>query len=601
MNILMALSQLEVTGAEVYAVNLSDELIRRGNNVYIVSDTLTKPTKAEYSKIEFNKRKLFQRINHIKKMLKIIKEKDIHVVHAHSRASSWSSMIACKIAGIPLVTTTHGKQPVHFSRKLIKGFGDFSFAVCENVFEQMSKELGFSENKIKVLRNPVDCNVYNFRKEAPKYDKIDISIIGRLSGPKGDVTYKLLEKLSEKESYNVKVIGGKDIPERFKKFEDKINFMGYIDNVPEEILKTNIVIGAGRVAIEAILSGVPVIAVGESSYIGNINSSNIEECLNSNFGDIGKINSDDEVDVDFIHEDIKKCMAMKKQEFNALREIAIDNFSFEKVVDEIEKVYSKQYVLKTKYEIPVIMYHRVIEDKEENKGVHGTYITIENFKKHMKYLKDNGYKTITFEDLKNNKYKHRFDRGNKWVMLTFDDGYKDNYRNAFPILKNYNFKAVIYLIGLLKYNKWDVDVKENPERKFSLMCDEEILEMQNYGIEFGGHTMTHPRLSQISKEEALKEIKESQEILEKKLGKKMLCFAYPYGDRDKGVKEIVKELGYEFAVATDSGDVTFDDDLYNIRRIGIFPTNGLRSFKRKVSGRYNFIKIKREKKANGGR
>ena len=75
MNILMALSQLEVTGAEVYAVNLSDELIRRGNNVYIVSDTLTKPTKAEYSKIEFNKRKLFQRINHIKKMLKIIKEK----------------------------------------------------------------------------------------------------------------------------------------------------------------------------------------------------------------------------------------------------------------------------------------------------------------------------------------------------------------------------------------------------------------------------------------------------------------------------------------------------------------------------------------------
>lgn len=601
MNILMALSQLEVTGAEVYAVNLSDELIRRGNNVYIVSDTLTKPTKAEYSKIEFNKRKLFQRINHIKKMLKIIKEKDIHVVHAHSRASSWSSMIACKIAGIPLITTTHGKQPVHFSRKLIKGFGDFSFAVCENVFEQMSKELGFSENKIKVLRNPVDCNVYNFRKEAPKYDKIDISIIGRLSGPKGDVTYKLLEKLSEKESYNVKVIGGKDIPERFKKFEDKINFMGYIDNVPEEILKTNIVIGAGRVAIEAILSGVPVIAVGESSYIGNINSSNIGECLSSNFGDIGKINSDDEVDVDFIHEDIEKCMAMKKQEFNALREIAIDNFSFEKVVDEIEKAYSKQYVLKTKYEMPVIMYHRVIEDKEENKGVHGTYITIENFKKHMKYLKDNGYKTITFEDLKNNKYKHRFDRGNKWVMLTFDDGYKDNYRNAFPILKNYNFKAVIYLIGLLKYNKWDVDVKENPERKFSLMSDEEISEMQNYGIEFGGHTMTHPRLSQISKEEALKEIKESQEILEKKLGKKMLCFAYPYGDRDKGVKEIVKELGYEFAVATDSGDVTFDDDLYNIRRIGIFPTNGLRSFKRKVSGRYNFIKIKREKKANGGR
>lgn len=45
MNILMALSQLEVTGAEVYAVNLANELIKRGNNVYIVSDTLTKKQK----------------------------------------------------------------------------------------------------------------------------------------------------------------------------------------------------------------------------------------------------------------------------------------------------------------------------------------------------------------------------------------------------------------------------------------------------------------------------------------------------------------------------------------------------------------------------
>ena len=72
MNILMALSQLEVTGAEVYAVNLANELIKRGNNVYIVSDTLTKETEAEYFKIEFNKRKLSQRIKHIKELLRII-------------------------------------------------------------------------------------------------------------------------------------------------------------------------------------------------------------------------------------------------------------------------------------------------------------------------------------------------------------------------------------------------------------------------------------------------------------------------------------------------------------------------------------------------
>lgn len=601
MNILMALSQLEVTGAEVYAVNLADELIRRGNNVYIVSDTLTKPTKAEYFKIEFNKRRLSQRFAHIKELVRLIKEKDIHVVHAHSRASSWSCMIACKLAGIPLVTTTHGKQPVHFSRKLIKGFGDYSFAVCENVYKQMSEELGFSKNKIEVLRNPVDCNEYSFRDKELEKEQPVISIIGRLSGPKGDVTYKLLTELVKEKNYIIRVIGGKDVPERFEKFKERVNFMGYINNVSEEILNSNVVIGAGRVAVEGVLSGVPVIAVGESSYLGVISQDNIAKNLESNFGDIGEINSTDDVCVKDVNLDITRAIKKTKEELLALREIIVDNFSFDKVVDKIEKVYSKQYVLKKRYEMPVIMYHRVIEDRDEEKGVHGTYITVKKFEEHMKYLKKKGYTTVTFEDLKNNNYKHRFDRGNKWVVITFDDGYKDNYTHAFPILKKYNFKGVIYLLGTLKYNKWDVDNPDNPEKKFPLMDDEEILEMQEYGIEFGGHTMTHSRMSQIPKDVAYSEILESKKILEKKLNKKMLCFAYPYGDRDDGVKTFVKQLGYEFAVATDSGDVSFEDDLYNIRRIGIFPTNGLRSFRRKVSGKYNFIKIRREQKSVGGK
>ena len=70
----MALSQLEITGAEVYATTIADELIARGNKVFIVSDTLTVPTKAEYIKLEFNKRSLGKRINHVKTLYKFIKD-----------------------------------------------------------------------------------------------------------------------------------------------------------------------------------------------------------------------------------------------------------------------------------------------------------------------------------------------------------------------------------------------------------------------------------------------------------------------------------------------------------------------------------------------
>lgn len=166
MNILMALSQLEITGAEVYATTIADELIERGNKVYIVSDTLTTPTKAEYIKLEFNKRSLLKRIEHIKFLYNFLKEKDIQIVHAHSRASSWSCQVACKLAGIPLITTTHGRQPIHFSRKLIKAFGDYSIAVCENIKKHMVNDIGFSENKVSVILNPVNYKKLDLEKKS---------------------------------------------------------------------------------------------------------------------------------------------------------------------------------------------------------------------------------------------------------------------------------------------------------------------------------------------------------------------------------------------------------------------------------------------------
>lgn len=594
MNILMALSQLEVTGAEVYGVTLSNELIKRGNSVTIVSDTLTKKCDAEYIKIEFNKRGLAQRINQVQTLLKIIKEKDIQVVHAHSRASSWSCEIACKIAGIPLVTTTHGRQPVHLSRKIFKAFGDITLTVCENIQKHLIQELGVKREKTKVLRNPIDTEKYPFVYSDSKKEEKIVSIIGRLSGPKGETAFNALEILSTLPNTKTQIIGGKEIPEKFNKFlnRDNIEFLGYVDDIPEKIKNSDLVIGAGRVGVEAILSGKPLIAIGEAQYIGLVNEKNISLALESNFGDINFENKSI-FQWDNLKKDITRAFSLSKKELFNLREAIKTEFDLNEIVKKIEKLYAKSYVLKKRYEIPVIMYHRVIRDKNEG-GVHGIYVTESEFEKHLKYLKDKGYETITFEDLLDNQYKNRFGSGKKQIILTFDDGYTDNYNYAFPLLKKYGFKCVIYLLSHLDYNRWDVEVKENPENRFELMNLDMIKEMEEYGIEFGGHTKTHPKLATLSLENACEEIFESKKVLEEKLGHPLISFAYPYGNLNEDVKKIVKKAGYSFAVATDSGDISFSQDLFQIRRIGIFSTNSFLTFKRKVSGKYNFIKIKRE-------
>ncbi len=594
MNILMALSQLEITGAEVYATTIADELIERGNKVYIVSDTLTTPTKAEYIKLEFNKRSLLKRIEHIKFLYKFIKEKNIQIVHAHSRASSWSCQIACKLVGIPLITTTHGRQPIHFSRKLIKAFGDYSIAVCENIKKHMVNDIGFSENKVSVILNPVNYKKLDLEKKVN--DKKVISIVGRLSGPKGDVAYDLLEILSQDEllsKYKVRLIGGKELPERFLKFKEKdIEFIGYVPNIQEKIFESDIVIGAGRVAFEALLNKTSLIAVGETEYMGFINKENLDKSLASNFGDIGSMKYP-KIKKGILLNDVEKALKLSENEKEELKNIILKETNLKNIVDKIEKKYFSLYVNKKKYDIPVIMYHRVINNPE-NEGVYGTYIYEDMFKKHLQYLKDKNYTVITFKDLDKIGWRNRFEKDKKYIFITFDDGYKDNYELAFPILKEFGFKATIFLMGSSTYNEWDV--KAGGEKEFPLMSVEMIKEMQDYGIEFGAHTFNHPKLNTLSNEEIEYQIVDVKKPLEEKIGKEIITFAYPYGILNDYAKEMAKKAGYTFALATDSGSVCLSDDLYQIRRIAIFPNTNLFSFKRKVAGNYNFIKIKREER-----
>ena len=113
-----------------------------------------------------------------------------------------------------------------------------------------------------------------------------------------------------------------------------------------------------------------------------------------------------------------------------------------------------------KKEIPILMYHRII-DSEQEIGKNSIYLNVEEFVKQLQYLKNNNFRTITFKELSTLNKEDR--KKNKYVILTFDDGYRDNYDLVFPLLKKYNMKAVIYMVSHEKYNKWDI---ENGEKKF---------------------------------------------------------------------------------------------------------------------------------------
>lgn len=586
MNILMALSQLEVTGAEVYATTVGNELTRRGHQVFYVSDTLTKPTLGQVFKLRFNKRSILRRFWHVFYLVYLIKKHHIQLVHAHSRASGWSSYVACKLTGTPMITTVHGRQPVHASRKAFHALGFRAVAVCEDIASQIIDNLGVDPTIVQVLRNGIETDKFQ-PVPAPDNAKPVIAIIGRLSGPKGELCYRLLDEVLDLDACQVKVVSGSQVPERFVRFRDRVDFVGYVEDVPALMAQCDLVIGAGRVAMEALLCGRPAFAIGEAKAIGLVTGQNLDEALASNFGDIGP--RDLAIDFAALKTQIAPALASGSVS-DVIRQRIQAEYGLAGVVSGLESIYQDAVVETLRREMPVIMYHRFIEHESE-KGVHGTWMPIAMFEKHLRLLKWLGYETLTFRDLADKGFIHRLQYGKRYLMITADDGYQDNLTRMLPLLEKYGYKAVVYVVTGEGYNRWDVEQASNPDTRVDLMNGEQLKALVASGhVEIGGHTLSHPRLSTLSPEQQAHEIQENKRQLETLLGYPLLSFAYPYGDMDESAKVQAMAAGYRFAVATNSGPRAMHQDPFRIRRIAIFPRTDVFGLWRKIRGNYVFRK-----------
>ncbi|GAB4251727.1 MAG: hypothetical protein Kow0079_05920 [Vicingaceae bacterium] len=232
-----------------------------------------------------------------------------------------------------------------------------------------------------------------------------------------------------------------------------------------------------------------------------------------------------------------------------------------------------------KYLLPVLMYHRVVE-KRSDAGKHKIYVFKEQFEKQLQYLKYNGYEAITFNQLQ--QFNPQTDLSKK-IILTFDDGYIDNYEIALPLLEKYGFNAVLFLVTRLKTNTWGV---KDGEPEIPMMNDEQLKALIDYGIEIGGHTQHHMPINEIPENKALEEVTGCKNDIKERFGIDPISFAYPFGGIHQKAKEIVKNAGFKFGIATNTGPLNIWDDLMQIRRIDIGPRTSMGSFKHKVSGQY---------------
>lgn len=342
--------------------------------------------------------------------------------------------------------------------------------------------------------------------------------------------------------------------------------------------------------MEALLCGRPTLAIGEAKAIGLITPNNLDEALASNFGDIGPT----DLDIDFAALPAQVALGLTQGQCEATVQARIKaEYDLGAVVERLEQVYQDAWVDTHQREIPVLMYHRFIQSERE-KGVHGTWLPVAMLEKHLRLLRRQGFESLTFAQLADKGFIHRLQPGKRFVILTVDDGYRDNLRLLLPLLEKYDFRAVIYAVTGEDHNRWDVEAADNPDRPVPLMDTSELRQLIASGrIELGGHTLNHPRLSQLDATEQRHQIQENKTQLEAITGTPLLSFAYPYGDFNAMSKRLVAEAGYRFAVSTNAGPLAMHRDPYAIRRIGIFPRTDSFGLWRKVRGNYLFKKAKK--------
>lgn len=174
---------------------------------------------------------------------------------------------------------------------------------------------------------------------------------------------------------------------------------------------------------------------------------------------------------------------------------------------------------------PILLYHHIAQNGDDNRY----YVSPENFRAQMQYLRDLGCTSVTPSYLAS-VLMMGGDLPERPVVITFDDGNMDVYENAFPVMQEMGFVGAFYIVA-------------NRMGAGDFAGVDELTEMINAGWEVGSHSMSHVDLAS-NHTLVRQEILQSRLDLEEALDVPVKIIAYPFGLVDDYVFEKTVDYGY---------------------------------------------------------
>jgi peptidoglycan/xylan/chitin deacetylase (PgdA/CDA1 family) len=344
--------------------------------------------------------------------------------------------------------------------------------------------------------------------------------------------------------------------------------------------QSDIVVGGGRIALEAASLGCEVVAFGEKQSLGWLNAGLWGNAVRTNFGDMGE---GDNFSPQFLGAEIEKAVrsalgfegSTQGQGTRGLNPEHFTDYQLRRVGNELEQIYRSARMGYNFSSLPILMYHKVL-DKPEN-SPHRIFVTTSRFESHLRFFKMMGFSTLTFSELADFWFERKplAQMPRSPVLLTFDDGYRNNLINAGPLLVRYGMKASLFLLADsgINRNSWDPPSASDEDSMMLLDARERRL-IEEFGFRIESHGLDHSRLTELPDGEVLFQLEESRRLLSQESGHEIVCCAYPYGDVDSRLPLLAAEVGYSFAVNTDRGGLRWFDEPHSLFRVNVFPEDG---------------------------
>lgn len=207
------------------------------------------------------------------------------------------------------------------------------------------------------------------------------------------------------------------------------------------------------------------------------------------------------------------------------------------------------------FRVPVLMYH-YIEYVSDKKDSFRQLLNVEPhiFKAQLKSLLSDGYSFLTASELAG-IIDAKSNMPVKPILITIDDGHWDIYTDILPIIKKLNVRVTLYIApGLLNGTDF--------------LTDKQLRDVIASGlVEIGSHTVNHVSLSAISEYEIREEIIKSRQLLENKFKIQVNTIAYPNGNFNLRIAEMVKENNYLLALSTIPGIMQSQENRFFLYRL----------------------------------